>query len=82
MKKTEEKNVSNKESQENSETNNQTRKRIEEEKTNKQKIQNEVIVNQNGNELQNNGKSTEGQKGDKWGEERERNMVKEEKIQK
>ena len=29
-------------------------------------------MNQNGNELQNNGKSTEGQKGDKWGEEREK----------
>ena len=35
------------------------------------KIHNEVIVNQNANELQNNGKSTEGQKGDNWGEERE-----------
>ena len=62
----------NKESQENSETNNQKRKRIEEEKRNKQKVQNEVIVNQNGNELQNNAKRTKGQKGDKWGEERER----------
>ena len=35
--KAEERNVSNKEPQENSEANNQTRKRIEEEKTNKQK---------------------------------------------
>ena len=38
-------------------TNKQTRKRIEKKKTNRQKIQNEVIVNQNGNELQNNRKS-------------------------
>ena len=29
------------------------------------------MVNQNGIELQYNGKSTEGQTGDKWGEERE-----------
>ena len=29
------------------------------------------MVNQNGNELQNNGKRTEGQKGNNWGEERE-----------
>ena len=34
-------------------------------------MQNEVIVNQNGNELLNNGKSTEEQKGDNWGEVRE-----------
>ena len=78
--KTEENNVTNKELQENRETNNQTRKIIEEEKTNKQKIQNEVIINQNGNEFQNNGKNTAGQKGDYWGEEREEHGGKNTKI--
>ena len=68
-----EKNVSNKESQKNNETNNQTRKRIEEEKTNKQKKKKTEWRNNKSKWkwIANNGKSTEGQKGDKWGEQRE-----------